>query len=319
MYDGIPMRGHIATVLALALTAALLGCGDEEEEYVWDDGARFFIGSAGSSDTSLAWSPLGNVLLYTSALEGNPNLYAYDRVTDPVKVSGTSGNECVGPNGCWTAATNPGLIAYVELNGDTTARIRTRTGDLGIITTLLEDSAGQLIHPSWSPQGDMMVYSARDTDSAGASWQLYAADYQDGQLSDIRSLVGEPGCDLLRPSFSPAGGTVLYQRYDGTQTDIWMVNADGSNPMPVIQGSSDDIHPSWSPYEGWFVFSSDRDGDYEVYAASLDSDTLIRITNDPSQDIYPAWNPTISEIVFSADRNSDNFDIYYIEEPALPR
>jgi len=309
-----PLTAVVAAILVLG------ACGDEDdEEYVWEDGARFFIGSAGGSDTALAWSPLGNVLLYTSDLEGNPNLYGYDRVSDPVRVSGTSANECVGPNGCWTSATNPGLILFAELYGDSAGLVKSRTGDLGLITVLLSDTLGQFLHPSWSPDADRVVYSARETGGSPTSWRLYIADYQDSQLQNAQSLIGENGYDLLRPSFSSDGQLILYQRSGGTQSDIWVTDADGSDPTPVIQGSSDDIHPCWAPYEGWFVFSSDRDGDYEIYAASIDSDTLIRITDDPAQDIYPAWNPTISEIVFSADRNSDNYDIYYIEEPDLPR
>ncbi len=308
------------SAVALVLAIWLAGCDDDGgEEYVWEDGARFFIGSSSSSDTALAWSPTGNVLLYTSSPAGNPNLYGYDRVSNPVKISGSSGDECVGPNGCWTSATDPGLIVYAELRGDSAGKIRTRTGDLGAIKTLLEDSTMQFLHPGWSTQADLLVFSARETDSAGSYWGLYTAEYVEGEELQPQTLIAEGGVDLIRPSFSSNGEQILYQRSDGTHSDIWVADADGSNPLPVILASSDDIHPCWSPYEDWFVFASDRDGDYEIYAASIDSDTLIRITDDPAQDIYPAWNPTIPEIVFSADRNSDNYDIYYIEEPDLPR
>ena len=314
-------RNMIRTALlpVALLTLIISACGNEEEEpYVWDDGARFFIGSSAYSDTALAWSPLGNVLLYTSYSDGSPNLFGYDRVTEPVKIASTSYDECVGPNGCWTNATDPGLIVYAAIIGDSISEIRTRTGDLGTISVLLNDSVKH-IHPSWSPDAEQIVLSSKMRFVPDDSWNLYIADYEEGDTLAPQLLLQSSSRDLLRPSFSSDGSLILFQSSDGSQSDIWVMNSDGSDPRVVVEGSADDIHPCWSPYDGWFVFSSDRDGDYEVYAASLDSDTLIRITDDPAQDIYPAWNPTIPDLVFSADRTSSNYDIYYIEEPELPR
>jgi Tol biopolymer transport system component len=310
------MRYTAATLAMLGMAA--VGCGEKEGEQVWDDGARFFVGSAYSSDTSLAWSPTGSVLLYTSTPGGNPDLYGYDRVTSPQKVAGSSYDESVGPNGCWTSATDPGLIAYSAIVGDSVALLRTRTGNLGGVSTLLTDSLSLLLHPSWSPDAGTLVFALKGSDVPDPSWDLYTAQYVEGEELAPQKLIEEYGHDLLRPSYSADGELILYQRSSGGQHDIWVVGADGTDPSPVIHGSSDDVHPCWAPYQGWFVFSSNRDGDYEIYASRLEGDTLIRITDDPSDDLYPAWNPEIPEIVFSADRSSDNFDIYYIAEPDLP-
>lgn len=315
---GMGIRIAAIALPALALAALMTGCGEDDSEQVWDDGARLYIGSAFGSDTALAWSPTGSVLIYTSTAEGNPNLYAYNGIGEPVRVSGTAYDESVGPNGCWTASLNPGLIAFSVVIGDTTASLRTRPGNLGAISTLLTDSSRLLRHPGWSPDADVLVFARRGGDVADPTWDLYTAEYEEGSLLSPQILVEEFGHDLLRPSYSEDGELILYQRFDGNQHDIWVVNADGSDPRPVVQGSSDDVHPCWAPYQGWFVFSSDRDGDYEVYAAAVDGDTLIRVTDDPADDLYPAWNPEIPDIVFSGDRSSDRYDIYYISEPDLP-
>jgi hypothetical protein len=307
-----------ATVAQLGCVIALSSCGSNPSEpEPWPDGAYFYLGAAGFADTALSWSPTGNVMLYTSGVYGDPDLFAYDRVTDPVLVSSTSMDESVGPVGCWTDQTNPGLIIFTATDRDSLVHteVRTMTGNLGPMDVILDDSLPHL-HPTWSVDADTVLLCTR----VDGRWSMYAASYppQEEQIEPQEFYA--PQSDVLRPSYSPQGDWILFESRSADQGDVWIIRPDGSDSRALVEGPADECHPCWSPYQGWFVYSSNTSGQYELYVTNLAGDTTIRLTDDPGDDIYPAWNPGIEGIVFSSDRveGEGSYDILAIDEPPLP-
>ena len=96
--------------------------------------------------------------------------------------------------------------------------------------------------------------------------------------------------------------------FDG-KYQIHVMNADGSRPTRVSDGSADDRDPAWSP-DGMIAFTSDRDGNAEVYVMNADGSGLFRLTNNPAADFGATWSPDGRKIAFTSNR--DGYAALYV-------
>jgi Tol biopolymer transport system component len=121
--------------------------------------------------------------------------------------------------------------------------------------TLVTDAGHGDLHPCFSPGGDRIAFSSN---RAGTRQIFVVTREGDGWSAPVQLTTG--GGDKTNPAFSPSGLTIAYQRTSGG-TSLWIMDADGSNPRGVTDGSgSYDAEPSWSPLTSQMAFVSDRTG-----------------------------------------------------------
>lgn len=197
-----------------------------------------------------------------------------------------------------------GTIAYVELAGPSSLKWRLFTvdGDGSSVTRIPIDLPGEAFHPSWSPDGDRLVF---DVQLEGDS-DVFAVN-ADG--SNLAKLTTAAGWDYL-PAWSPDGSRIAYVHTSGNNDDIWLMNADGSNPVRLTTEPGFDLNPTWSPDGDRVAFQSNRAGNPEIYVMNVDGSNVSRLTNSPGFDGSPAWSPDGSQIAFVSDR--DGPGIYLI-------
>jgi Tol biopolymer transport system component len=81
--------------------------------------------------------------------------------------------------------------------------------------------------------------------------------------------------------------------------DIWVINADGTNPMKLTSHSAGDTSPAWSPDGTRIAFSSDRGGDQDIYVMDCDGGNVKRLAAFPGWDALPAWSPDGKKIAWA--------------------
>jgi TolB protein len=99
----------------------------------------------------------------------------------------------------------------------------------------------QNIYPSWSHDGRFLAFSS----TRDRSTEIYKLELATGTLSN---LTNHPGRDIF-PSWSPDDTQIAFTSdRDGPDDDIFVMNADGSNPRNLTHNPGRDFRPAWSPF-----------------------------------------------------------------------
>ena len=105
-------------------------------------------------------------------------------------------------------------------------------------------------------------------------------------------------------------GKVAFQTNRDGNTEIYVMEADGSNPINVSNSAAEDYQPVWSPDGSKIAFQSQRDGNPELYVVNPDGSNLVRLTNDGGEDSNPSWSPDGSKITFASSRATGGMEVF---------
>ena len=248
-----------------------------------DGTARRSLTAEGETSLEPSWSPSGDRIIFTSWLDGDPNIYtmAADG-SDWRQLTSDPGNDR-------SARYSPGgeRIAFVsERTGDPEIWVMAADGSR---QTNISRSPGSMDYdPEWSPDGELIIFSSnRGPPETGTPFGLWTMR-PDG--SDLRRL---PVRNEARwPAWSPDGARIVYSGLsaDGN-TEIFVAGADGSGAVNLSRSAGVDEMPRWSPDGDWILFSTTRSGDSEVYAMRPNGEGLINITRRSGWDAMAAWRP----------------------------
>jgi Tol biopolymer transport system component len=165
--------------------------------------------------------------------------------------------------------------------------------------------------PEWSPDGATIAYS-----------QWYAVRGQPGVFdiglslmnpdgSNQRAILGDAASrDIVTQSWSPDGRQLVLEIATGhphgrtpqsRQSDLAIVNADGTGLRWLTRTHALEATPVWSPDGQLIAFTSDRHARrgklerngkaFEVYTMRPDGSGIRRITHNHVPDLYPDWQP----------------------------
>jgi acylaminoacyl-peptidase len=108
------------------------------------------------------------------------------------------------------------------------------------------------------------------------------------------------------PQISPNGKQILYVRQfaeimsDRNLSNIWIINADGSNNRPLTTGNRSDASPRWSPDGTKMIYVSDQDGTAQIYLRWMDNGQTAKLTNLQFGAAGINWSPDGKWISFTA-------------------
>ena len=85
---------------------------------------------------------------------------------------------------------------------------------------------------------------------------------------------------------------IAFHSYRTGDSEIYLMNVDGSNQHNISNQAGTDAFPEWSPDGSKIVFYSSRTGDDEIFVMNADGTNQINLTNAPGSSEYAAvWSP----------------------------
>ncbi|MBX3029738.1 MAG: PD40 domain-containing protein [Chloroflexi bacterium] len=155
--------------------------------------------------------------------------------------------------------------------------------------------AGQQDGPSYAPDGRRLAYISRDGD---AEYDIHVLDLTTGV---DRRLTTDPARDST-PEWSPDGERLAFRRVTDGVSQLWVMDADGSDQTQLTFAGGGSFDPRWSPDGASILFSTDRDGNDDIWLMDTDGTNQRPLTTHPGRDLYPAWSSDGSAIVFQSER-----------------
>ena len=209
-------------------------------------------------------------------------------------------------------------------------RINWRNGDIYLMNPdgkqirQLTEEPGYDEEPAWSPDGKKITFvSYRDLEPIPKDgiWrgEIYLMNPDGSNPTNLtRAVERADGTS----SWSPDGKQIAFTSAELfnadilANSDIFVMDADGANPINLTNHDALDQTPDWSPDGRRIVFASNRDRNWDIYVMNLDGANPINLTNNPARDGRPDWSPDGNQIAFSSDRDS-NLEIYVMNPDGI--
>ena len=177
--------------------------------------------------------------------------------------------------------------------------------------------------PAWSPDGAKIAFaSQRYPDFLYKHIFVMNADGSNQIRLTQNDWNRGPfvGFEDRGPAWSPDGSKIAFASWAMHHSQIYVMDADGSNPIPLtINSTFGDLTPAWSPDGSRIAFT--RYGapvggvpPCEVYVMNADGSNQVRLTDNPGQrNESPAWSPDGSKIAFHSSRGNNGLNIYVMD------
>ncbi len=237
------------------------------------------VGGAAACDTLPQWSP-------------DRRSFAFTRSTSEGTAVWTANAD--GSNARRITSVAGGRVSWSP-DGSRLAVLRMKDGVQQLFVVGVADGAarqltsggGQVEDPAWSPDGKSIAVCLQ---TGPENWQIHLVDPADPNRAPQQvTRLPHPALD---PVWSPDGTTFAYTAGTygtGTQGDIRLVDADGSDDRELVATGAHEMDPAWSADGTWVAFVR---GPYEkpaIWAVRSDRTGERPLTTGATTEGHPAW------------------------------
>ncbi|MCE2884785.1 MAG: hypothetical protein LW806_07805 [Planctomycetaceae bacterium] len=224
-----------------------------------------------SDDLMPSIAPDGTKIAFASNRNGNWDIYTMPITGGAPTQITFDADEEVQP----TWAPDGRRLAFSRKNG------RTGTWEIWIVdsaTPGLRTFVCEGFLPRWSPveERDTLLFQ-RARQRGSRLYGVWTIDIVKGEGMNPTEIVSAKNAAILQPSWSPDGQKVVFTTVVSPdtngewpeQSDIWIVNADGTGRIGLTNSRFRNMQPCWGA-DGKVYFVSNRGGSENIWAIAVD-------------------------------------------------
>jgi TolB protein len=237
-----------------------------------------FSGAAENPD----WSPDGHKIAFTRYFSNggcsiqltDGALYTINADGSNVTRIGSGHSPDWSPDGQRLAFGSSGDVFVMNADGSNVTRLTNHTA---------WDS-----DPAWSADGSRIAFSS----SRDGGTHIFLMN-PDG--SGVARLTNHSAGHATDPAWSPDGTRIAFHfspsaSWGSTDSEIFVINTNGSGLRNLTSSAGLDTDPVWSPNGTHIAFSSSRQGDRDIYIMGADGAAPFRPMNNNVNDFQPDWH-----------------------------
>jgi TolB protein len=204
--------------------------------------------------------------------------------------------------------------AHPSFLGDSNLYVGNADGSGAVLIT--DGGPNRAFEPAWSPDGTMLAFAR-----LGEIWTVGS----DG--TNETNLTNTPNHNERTPAWSPDGTKIAYSRIPSSppatsNSDIFVMNADGSGVTQLTTNPDADFTPDWSPDGARIAYAADGAEGGGIFTMDPDGTDRMLLISDANAD-YPAWSPDGIKIAYSNfggthTRNLDGSNDMVVADGANP-
>lgn len=234
-------------------------------------------------------SPDGSKIVFTSNRTGIYQIYLCDYDgSNIIQLTNKGSNETP----VWSPDGSK-IVFTSERDNDTEIYIMNADGK---VQMRLTNQLGDDSHPKFLPDGKRIIWcSARTTPDLSVAWtyqflEIFSMDIDGNNVKQITSNE----TISTYPSISPDGKKIVYRELlkepgfnwslDSIRfnSEVFVMNSDGSNPINISKDKAYDGWPLWMPDSKTVIFTSNRGGEKnmgQLYRVNINENSISRITD----------------------------------------
>lgn len=164
---------------------------------------------------------------------------------------------------------------------------------------LLLQSELEMRLPRWFPDGARLIFDRPLEPGPDPQIDLFSLALGQAAPTVLVSDAKYDGDGRV----SPDGQQVVFTSLRNGRSDVYRVNADGTDLRRLTYNPDWDGNAAWSPDGKWIVFASSRDSirsrtNYAIYIMAPDGKNQCRLTEMPGSQVHPVWSPDGQWIAF---------------------
>lgn len=192
---------------------------------------------------------------------------------------------------------------------------------IGLVDPVQLSAQGPTIiaNPNWSPDGKQIVYQKGPF--LGLEHNIYVVNADGSNRRQLTRNVKS----ARDPRWSPDGKRIVFAlgkkagpSKSDTNSEVAVMDADGSNVRELTNDAKTASGPTWSPDGKRIAFASNRQGVYaQIYVMDADGSNLQQVTHVEHHVLTPTWSPDGKRMalashgkegrIYVMDANGSNF------------
>lgn len=162
--------------------------------------------------------------------------------------------------------------------------------------------------PAVSADGSKLAY----TSYFSGNTEIYVLSLESGRQLTFHNL----GPHLnTAPYFSPDGNHIAFSASRGPDSEIYLGDSTGANPVQLTRERGVNISPSINPKDNRIAFVSSRSGNAQVYVMDSNGGNVHRVSGGGGEAVTPAWSPNGQLLAFAWTRGyaPGNYNIFVMD------